>query len=322
MEKKLKQNEIFDNVSENKENINDFDKQVNDNLTIPSEYECVVKLSSAGKLSMPPVLHFRNYSLEEASALAGKDQDEFIFTFIGCLNEMVYEKINCKDLHESELTEIALYLYASYWGNSLRREIFINENIAENEIMDKENIEEVDVNISDIKTKVIDENFVEPFSVKHNNVEYKFRLPRINDILVAKKFIENKYAQFDRKYSNLVSDLKFNDKEKDLSKHKIIDNLLLGEFEKYIEEKTRQFFLLQTLNSLISIDDIIYDTLDKKISIVKKIPLNVWTKASKYAKQYNEFGVQENVKVFIPSLKKEEIRRIAFQFIHFIPTLE
>ena len=304
-----------------------LEEEVKDHTLIPFGY-IEVKLDSNGKLSAPQILHFRNYEMSEIIGLAACTDEKRTEALIKCLNEMVWEDFDCNQLHERELEEILMYIHATYWGTFLSdRRFFIDDTITDEEkLNDEKNIAMTNIPISDIQTKLIDSEFQEPIFISLDKKKIGFRLPRVGDMIIAKKFIAKKYFAEERK----VSDIKVKIDKKDPS-------LTYDEkemYDKYIEDKSNDYLKIFLACSIHSINGKVLETLEEKIENFFNVPLDIWKDYNIVVKEKIQFGLVNDVtftniedildkdgKVLIPQGKKLT-RRFSFQSMDFIPSLE
>ena len=163
-----------------------------------------IKLNSLGKLTAPHTLHFRNYSIEEALSLATATDETFLKILIECLNDMCYEGFDCGFLNENELIEIMLTLFSSFWGKAIDNIAYhLDPDLKPPELNAKENIGYGLIPIANIKTTPIPSEFKEPITITINDFKVKFILSRINFALNATKFVDKKFRDMDRKFSDV-----------------------------------------------------------------------------------------------------------------------
>jgi len=305
------------------------DPQVVDDLHPASKY-ITVKLSSLGKLNAPQILHVRNFNMDDAIELSVAGDDKLLEQTITTLNGMVKEGFDCSLLHEDELKELLLTIYANFWNSEISGYEYpweedelkeVDEVRAERIRLGKENLE-CSISIKSIKTSTINEKFKEPIKITKDGLTITFRLPRIKDLLVAKAYVENKYAKQEKEFSNIEAKLK----EHDVSEWESVvkENFpdVYSDYYKYRNGK--QYDMIRVIQSQLieKIAKTKLDTIEKKLEAYTNIDFGFWSKYNEIIKEYAQFGIDEEVEVISPLTHKPAIRRFQFRFMDFIRSLE
>lgn len=292
---------------------------------VPKEY-LPIKFSSMGKLSIPSILHVRNFNMDEAIELSLTDENNILETTMAVLNSMIYENIDPQYLHEEELKEIMLNIFANFWGSTLENYFYPYE---EEELTDPngdktliEKIKKADgdfypkvsIDVENIKTIPIRDKFKEPIIIKKDGQTVHFRLTRIKDIIEAKEYINKRYIKADQKFSDVINKIR-KKKEHEISPERI------EEYKKLQKQKMKDIAKVVEASTIIKFNSKTYQKLSEKITAVSKIPIGFWKKFSDITSDL-KFGLNENVKVISPIIKKEVTRRFQFRFMDFIESLE
>jgi hypothetical protein len=287
---------------------------LNERLEIPSGY-IEIKLDSLGKLSAPEVLHFRNYSMEEAVELASTRDENYLESLIKCLNRMVFEKFDCSLLHENELEEIMMNLYLIFWGKLMDGYYFYLDDTIENTQLKnrKENIGITSIDITKLKTTTLNKDFKEPIKITIGEKTVKFNLPRLRNVLLAKTYTYKKYFKDERELSDIQVAVE-NKKEVSYEDNK--------KYEEYVENKARDFLKAYESSIIDEFQGKKLNTLEEKIEIFSKVDLKFWKKYESVVSKDLKFGLSPVVTFYSDQLLKEVTRRFAFQSMDFIPPVE
>ncbi len=308
---------------------------------IPSEFKLAVKLSSAGKLSCPETIHVRDYLIDDILRIS-KDTTNILESMLDVLDSMVYEDIDPYLLHERELEELMLNVYANYWSPIVRdydyrfmaleedldaMKEYFTERLAMDGSLEFEEIEKkaeekveqfrngdyeqnVDIVLSDLKTKVIKKDFKEPIVLKDKSGKelLAVRLQRIGDPIIAKQFVEKQMAYEEQKFAEF-------DEEKATVEER-------EEFINYVE--TKEIMLAKTLSALrlIRVNGKELNAIEEKLeSFNEKVFFSQWSAVNRMIeeKQLEEFGIDPVVELKSPFTGKPVKRRCHFRLLELIP---
>ena len=95
-------------------------KKENNTLSIVSSQYIKIKLDSLGRLDAPPILHVKNYTMEDALELSLASEEDSLEATVLVLNRMIKEDFDVSLLQENELKQILLTVYANFWSNELK----------------------------------------------------------------------------------------------------------------------------------------------------------------------------------------------------------
>ena len=305
--------------------------------TPTSEY-IKVRLSTLGKLSAPKELHIRNYTVQDALDLSMASIDDFLEALLKILNAMLWEEdFRVEDMHENELEELMLTVYANFWSKTLttiypHTEDELKELEATNpELMKKvregSEVLRVEVPIPSVQTKTIDEAFKEPITIEIDDKKTQFVLPRISHVLNAKAYIEERFAREEKEFSQIKADLEENDRIRSANLPvemalKPIDLEELEQYNEYLTLRQAEFIRATECQVLVSHDDQVFETFEERMENFGKIDLRFWKVYNKLASEYGSFGVQGEVEVTSPISKEKVTRRFSFPYMDFVPTVE
>lgn len=315
----------FDNffVKDNKEEDIDLNKNPSKNI-IPKEY-IPIKFSSLGKLTIPAVLHIRDFNMEEALDLSLTDESNILETTMRVLNSMIYESVDPQYLHEEELKEIMFNIFANFWGNTLENYLYpykeeeLSDPNGNKVLIEKIKKEEdfypkVSIDVENVKTTTIQDNFKEPIIIKKDGQEVHFRLTRIKDIIEAKEYINKKYIKYDQEFSDVTNKLR-KKKEHEISPER------KEEYKKLQAKKMKDIAKVVEASTLLKFNSKTFQKLSEKITAIPKIPIGFWKKFSSITSNL-KFGLNEEVEVISPITGKKVTRRFQFRFMDFLESLE
>jgi len=310
----FKEKEVTKRIPTDIDNISVSDA-VKASTEIPADYAKVV-FDSLGKLGTPPILHFRNYKMEEIINLATVSTEEaFIKKLVYVLNQMVWEKYDCAELHEHDLETVMITLYAAFWGKEFTgfeytyEDTEVDEETGEEETIEKKAL--AILPIKNIKTIPLKEEFKEPIKITSGNRTAKFRLQRIKDIVFVSNYIEKAFFEKKRFFSDY-----------EIEREKKLNASKERRYQEYMDDKG--MMSLKVLEALLieEIDGIPTVTIEEKLNAFDKLDINFWIKYNSVVQKYGEFGVNPEVKFFSVELGEEISRRFPFQLMDFLPSME
>jgi hypothetical protein len=295
-----------------KEEAKTAEQALAEKMAIPNGY-CEVKLDSLGKLSAPEILHFRNYSGEEAIELSVVKQNNYLEAIIKCLNRMVWEKFDCSLLNEKELEEVLMTIHLSFYGSVLNDYHYYKDLTLKGEkLEDSKNDGMTTIDIKSINTFPINEKFKEPIKITQPEGVVKFRLARLQDVLVAKEYIDKKYYTLQRKFSDIETKIQ---KKEEVS---FEDNKA---YEAFTMSRGKELINAVQSALIVEFEGKKLETLEEKMEIYPKIVQTYWQLLNSAIEKDCNFGLNPEVEFFSIELKKKITRRFLFQSVDFIPSL-
>lgn len=307
-----------------------FENQDKTNYMAPETLE--IKLSTAGQLDAPPVLHVTDYTMEDVIKLSTATPDNIVNMLIEVLQARIQEDFDVRLLHENEFEEILMTIYTNFWSRIILNYPYPWEEeelkeLVESGVIDKDRMQKIssgeekvttDVDLTKVTIDVL-ENFKEPITITGKEMSVKMRLPRVGDYVLVQEYLKNKFAIKEKKFSDLISYVNNG------GDRNSIDVERRGEFLEYEKEKTIEFLKVKQALLLKSIgyqgNEIKLETIEDKIDAYKRISKKIWNIYSREVQKI-DFGVNKNVKVRSPFTKKLVTRRCLFQVMDFIPTDE
>lgn len=312
--------------------LTEAEKKVDKNLSVPQGY-ITVKFSSRGRLNAPSELHFKDYTFDDALKLGMSNEGNVLENLVKVLNKSVFEEFDCSMLHEKEMEEVLINLFFNFWGKSIEKEYEPDEEDLDylskkdiekyTKIIEKKEVPTVELTLEDIRTKDVPDAFKEPVSIKDNSGNsYKFILPRVKHLLVAKEYIDDKYASKESEFKKIERDLSFNEDAiaKNLSvKQRVIDRKQLNEYTQFTIDKANDFLMVRQAQLVAGMNDKTCSTMDEKLEVYKVIGIRVW-KAFNRVLEETRFGIVDDIKVTSPITGKEVVRKFPFQFLELLPS--
>jgi hypothetical protein len=303
MEKDLKANDLFFKKEEVKES---------QTKLVPAGY-IPIKLSSVGKLGIPSILHIRDYSFEEALAIADIDENNETEVIVQVLNSVIFEDIDAGDLHKNDVLEILMTILGTWYSPKLEdMPYYLNPDLDRKDLRTKENIGKAIIPFSQIKTTSLEEKVNLPITIKYQGAEVKFVLPKVKNEIIAYKLVEMKYSQEE----NDLSEIK-----KKVSK----GTQTVEEFDKYKDYQKRRSSDFLSINQALLIDSYNgkkLETVEEKLEVLPNLSLSLLKKYQEIVKEHFTFGIDPEVEFYSEELKKTIIRRFDFRTFHFLSTLE
>lgn len=296
---------------------------------VPSDY-VAVKLSSAGKLSAPHVIHVKDYSVADVINLATSDTYSFMKTIISVLNNVIYEGFDCAYLTEQELEEVMLNILGNFWTPVLQGFPYPYEQ-EEYDSMDDERKERiskglesltVDIPLSSLETIPIRKDFSEPITIISKEKSMQFILPRVRHYLIAQEYIEKKYAHEYQEFSKIEQIMELDSYEKrqeELIKIPRDERLRYNEFT---NKRGTDYIIAKQAQLLVKIGSKPLTTIEEKFKAYSNVNIHFWKKYDEIAEELLNFGVNHNIKMTSPITKEEVIRRCQFRPMDYVPSSE
>jgi len=322
---------VKDEVSPSMEEV---EKRVDKNLTIPPEYKKFT-LSSNGKLSIPAQLHFKDYNFDDALKLGMTDDEDMLSNLIQILNGCVFEDIDCANFHEKEMEEVLLNMFFNFWGKTLEKAYPYKDEELESikkknpekysMIVSGKTIPTVELSVKDLSDfSYLPDNFKEPICIRDDLTgnTYKFMFPRLKHLLIAKEHSDQKFFQDQMKFAKLEEDLKFNRRveEEGLTlTPKEINQELYSEYKKMSQEKVNDFLMVRQALLISGMNSKECNTLSERLDVYPKIGLHVWQIFNKIVEDYS-FGVKQDIQVISPITGEKVTCTFQLEFVDLLPS--
>lgn len=264
-----------------------------------------VKFCTKGKLSAPPVLHFRDYNMEEAIELSAITDENYLSRLVIVLNQMVHEDFDCSQLHLEELKEVLLNIHLNFWGSTLRDFPGLSP---------EKKREHKDVPIKNIQVDSLDKKFKEPITITDSiGNKIQVRLPRVSDNLEVQEYVNTHFALEEKDFAMVKLQIERGGL-KDLSK--ISDPEKVKEYMEFLEIKAKTYNLAHRMNRVLQFNDETPLTLEEKLAYASRIQLSVWASLRRQVIEKYTFGVNSEVNI------DGQAWRFQFRTVAFLPSLE
>lgn len=301
--------------------------------TAPANYKEKM-LSTKGKLSVPAKIHVRDYMGIDAMELSMSNGEDFLEQLLRIVKKMVWEDIDPYMLHQKELEEIMVFVYGTNWDTALQGYEYIPtdeewEGMTDDlkkRYTDGETDFTCNIDIAKIQSIPIPNDFEEPMEYEKDGIVYQFRLPRIGDSILAKKYTDEKFKN-DRE--DLMPIILADKRGEDLEEYvkdkngNSIPKFPTKELSRYTEFVDKYLDTIKKATQgqfIVSVDGKSPEGIENQIAFIDEIPAKVWIEYTKDLTELN-FGMDPEVEVMSPVSRKPVARRFRFQFMDFLPSV-
>jgi hypothetical protein len=326
------------------ENKNTEEKIIKEIKELPPSNYIPIHLASEGLLDAPKILHFRDYTLEDAMELNPLDDDDKLNAIIRVLNNMVWEDFDCSKLHMKELSQIVYTLHLNFINQKIEKDYYLDDNLSEGsdegQLDNENNIDSIELPTDAIQVRNINKNedgskrtdkFKEPLIIVDEKTKDTIgvRLTRIYDVIFAQKYCNDLFSEELKDFKPYKMSLLKATKNAKSNKEKmdIIEKIIDNDYESYLEYKnfndkyTMMYAKVVQASVLLSLNKKKFETIEEKLDTYKnRISMTMWQYYDIKIKDY-DFGIRENVTFFSEKLKKNITRRFLFQFNDFVPDI-
>ncbi len=288
-----------------------------------------VKLSSIGKLGAPVTLHIRDYSVPDLIKMAMSTELNVLDKLMEVLDGAIQEDFDPRLLHQNELEELMINMYANYWSPYLLEYMFPLTQEEYTELSDQKKAQmklgqwlpTIDINLSTLKTHVLAKDFKLPIKIEFRKRGYRFDVTRIKHLLIAKQRIVEEFAFEMQKFHKTERQYQINSTVEDTSpKWKEIPLVELTAYEEYLALKTEKLLTYTQAQLILGVGEEATDTFEKQLEAHRKIPHTVWEILDKeIVGKYMGFGIDHDIEVVSPLDGKKVERRFSFRTMDFIP---
>jgi hypothetical protein len=285
-----------------------------------------VRFCTGGRLSAPPILHFRDYSMlasqELAELPAAKDHLPVI---VRILNSMVVEDFDCGLLHMEEAKEVLLNVYGKWWGNKLSGfRYLLDPDIADRDkLLAKENISEADIPMDALVVEPLNPEIKEPINIKAHGITVKFIYPRIRNSGIVDDLLKIRFAVQEQQFHRLKQILEFNSKQADPESKKEINLQEAEEYDTYLAERAKWRLIYMRAQEICGIDDVVLETLDARIKALTeetKISVRHWQLFTEFLEGKGKFGLKNEAEFYSDILNQRVRRPFLFYTWNLIPS--
>ena len=91
---------------------------------VPPGYQRIV-MSTKGKYGAPPVLHLRNFSIEEALELGSIAQEEIPIKITSLMQRIILEPdVDIGSFYDQEVAELSIHFYRNFYSHVLKEQTY------------------------------------------------------------------------------------------------------------------------------------------------------------------------------------------------------
>jgi hypothetical protein len=287
-----------------------------------------VKFCTGGRLSAPPILHFRDYNMQASQAISEMPlATDHLRLVTKILNAMVVEdNFDCGLLHVEEAKEVLMNVHGKWWGSTISGfRYLLNPDIEDEEnLFAKENISEAEIPISAIEVEPLASEIREPVNIKVHGVTVGFVYPRIQNVGIIEDLLKVKYAEEEQRFFKLKQILEFNSKQTNPTEKLDVNVAEAEEYQKYLAERAEWRTILMRAQEIVRINDDIFNSgnLDERINAIqtdKRITTRHWIKWAEFLEGKGKFGVRNEVEFNSDILGRKVRRPFRFHTFSFIP---
>jgi hypothetical protein len=287
-----------------------------------------VKFCTGGRLSAPPVLHFRDYNMQASQAISEMPlATDHLRLVTKILNSMIVEEnFDCGLLHIEEAKEILMNVHGKWWGNTISGFKYLLDPDIEDEkkLFDKENISEADIPIAAIEVEPLAPEIKEPINITIHGITVGFVYPRIQNVGIIEDLLKTKYAEEEQRFFKLKQILEFNSKQTNPTDKLDVNITEAEEYQKYLAERAEWRTVLMRAQEIVRVDGDVFNSgnLDERINAIqndKRITSRPWIKWSEFLDGKGKFGVKDEVEFTSDILSRKVRRPFRFHTFTFIP---
>ena len=289
---------------------------------------CEVRFCTGGRLSAPPILHFKDYNMQASQAISElPNAEEHIPLIIDILNSMVVEDFDCGLLHIEEAKEVLLNVHSKWWGANLSGyRYLIDETITDREkLFDKSNISVAEIPIANIQVKPLDLSIKEPINIKVNGKTVSFIYPRMQNSVVVERLLKQKFAIQEQEFHKIQQIVNYNKDQTDPDKQKDLSLEDAEAYRDFLAEKAKYDLLYTRAQLIYGLDGIKIDSLEDRIQLLESssdITVKHWMMYNNFLEGKGDFGVRDEVEFYSEILEKKITRSFPFRTYALFPNIQ
>ena len=293
------------------------------------ETVCEVRFCTGGRLSAPPVLHFRDYSMQASQAIAElTTATEHLPLVVDILNSMVVEDFDCGLLHLEEAKEVLLNVHAKWWGPNLTGyRYLIDDSITDKEkLFAKDNISIAEIPIANIgkRIKPLPSEIKEPINIKTDGVCVKFIYPRIRNSGIVSSLLKKEFADEEQRFFKTAQIVKWNETQKDPELRKEISVEEAELYKDYLARKAQKDLIYTRAQLICEIDGTPLNSFEERVDALENgnsVSVKHWMLYNDFLKNQGNFGIQDEVEFYSDILGKTITRSFPFRSYNFLPNV-
>lgn len=302
-----------------------------------------IRLDSNGRLSAPKVLHFRDYSADEALMLDVYEEKEQLNAIVDIYSQMNHEGFDAGELHIKELLQILFTLHGNYISPKVEKEYYLDEDLPEGDgegcKNNKNNIASQEIPIKLLKSKSIDKTkdgkkvsqpFKEPYKIHDNKSgqDIYLQFSRVKHMIKAYDFCDEIFHDELREFSSIKREIRSIYRIKDIEARKKAFEKFESEnydewqsFRKFTKKYDHLYTKALQAQTIIKVNDKEITDLKEQLNVIKEISLGVWGVNNNVSELY-DFGIEPEVTFMSEALGKKVTRRFQFRVLDFLPTVD
>jgi hypothetical protein len=294
--------------------------------TIGDESVVEVRFCTGGRLSAPPILHFRDYSMMASQELSElPTAADHLPIIIKILNSMVVENFDCGLLHMEEAKEILINVYGKWWGNHLSGlRYLIDPDLEDRDaLLAKENISLADIPLSSLNVTPLDPEVKEPINITVHGITVNFIYPRIRNSGVVDDLLKAKFAVQEQQFYKLKQILDYNSKQDDIERKKPVNIQEAEAYEDYLAEKAKWRLIYMRAQEICGIDGVILETMEDRVKALtesSRISVRHWQKYTEFLEGKGKFGLENEAEFYSDILNQKVRRPFLFYTWNLIPS--
>lgn len=273
-----------------------------------------LKLASSGKLGLPALIYVRDYTYTDALHLSTMTKDNASEVVFDVVSNIIKDGNNLplQNLTYTDVLEILMTVQGTWYSPTIEYPYYIDETLPKEEIDKKENISKASIKISSIEVTPFPENVKVPATVKtKDGFEAEVDYPRFYNEVIAKQYIEEKYAEKDNKYASLKKKVKNGD----------YTSAEFREYTSYESEKATDLIKALQALQILSVNGKALNSMEERFNALDDFPLKAWTAVINHLNSIR-FGIEEAVTFKCTVTGNEITRRFPFRIFDFLPTVE
>jgi hypothetical protein len=278
-----------------------------------------VRFCTGGRLSAPPFLHFRDYTLQASQLISEfPTSEDHLPLLCKVLNSMVVEDFDCGYLHLEEAKEVLINVHGKWWGNTLNGfRYLLNPEIEEqNKLLAPENISIADIPLSAINVVPLSEDIHEPINITIHGVTVKFVYPRIRNAGIIDDLIKTQFADEEQQFFRIKQMIEYNIKQTDPEKKKDVNLKESNEYSNYLAERAKWRVIYMRAQEICGIDNESFETLEERINVIqndKRISVRHWQAYTDFLNGKGKFGVKDEAEFYSDILNQKVTRPFLFR---------
>lgn len=273
-----------------------------------------LKLASSGKLGLPALIYVRDYTYTDALHLSTMTTDNASEVVFDVVSNIIKDGNNLplQNLTYTDVLEILMTVQGTWYSPTIEYPYYIDETLPKEEIDKKENISKASIKISSVEVTPFPENVKVPATVKtKDGFEAEVDYPRFYNEVIAKQYIEEKYAEKDNKYASLKKKVKNGD----------YTSSEFREYTSYESEKATDLIKALQALQILSVNGKALNSMEERFNALDDFPLKAWTAVINHLNSIR-FGIEEAVTFKCTVTGNEITRRFPFRIFDFLPTVE